>query len=61
MSPAMGRPPKGEMRRDKSLQLRLSEREMQTLDECAARLNASRTDIIVKGIRMVKQELDSQE
>ena len=61
MSPAMGRPPKGEMRRDKSLQLRLSELEMQMLDDCAARLNASRTDVISKGIRLVKQDLDSRE
>ena len=61
MPPAMGRPIKGKERRDQSLQLRLSKTEMQTLDECAERLNESRTDVISKGIHLVKERLDKKE
>lgn len=58
MSPKTGRPIKGESKRDKSLQLSLSEKEMNILDECAKTLKCSRTDVVSKGISLVKAELD---
>jgi Fe-S cluster assembly ATPase SufC len=60
MPPRTGRPIKGESKRDKSLQLRMSEQELNLLDECAARLKASRTDVVNKGIQLVKSELDKK-
>lgn len=60
MSPRTGRPIKGESKRDKSLQLRMSEQELKLLDECANRLQTSRTDVVNKGIQLVKAELDKK-
>ena len=60
MSPRTGRPIKGESKRDKSLQLRMSEQELGLLDECANRLQTSRTDVVNKGIQLVKAELDKK-
>lgn len=60
MSPRTGRPIKGTSKRDKSLQLRMSEEELNVLDECAKRLNLSRTDVVNKGIGLVKKELDEK-
>ena len=58
MSPKTGRPIKGTSKRDKSLQLRMSAEELETLVECAKRLGATRTDVVNKGIQLVKKELD---
>lgn len=58
MSPKTGRPIKGTSKRDKSLQLRMSEEELKLLDECAKQLNSTRTDVVNKGIQLVKKELD---
>ena len=60
MSPRTGRPIKGTSRRDKSLQLRMSGEELDLLDECAKQLCISRTDVISKGIKLVKEELDKK-
>ena len=60
MSPRTGRPIKGNSKRDKSLQLRMSERELDLLDECATALEISRTDVVNKGIQLVKDELDKK-
>ncbi len=60
MSPRTGRPIKGTSKRDKSLQLRLSGEELSLLDECARRLNISRTDVISRGIQLVNEELDKK-
>ena len=60
MSPRTGRPIKGTSKRDKSLQLRLSGEELSLLDECARRLNISRTDVISKGIQLVNEELEKK-
>lgn len=60
MSPKTGRPIKGTSKRDKSLQLRMSEEELNLLDECANRLNTSRTDVVNKGIQLVKIDLDKK-
>ena len=58
MSPRTGRPIKGASKRDKSLQLRMSIEELELLDECAKQLNETRTDVVNRGIRLVKKELD---
>ena len=60
MSPRTGRPIKGTSKRDKSLQLRMSADELNLLDECAELLNVTRTDVVNKGIRLVKSELDKK-
>lgn len=61
MSPRTGRPVKGTSKRDKSLQLRMSKEELEILDDCARRLELSRTDVVNKGILLVKKELDKKE
>lgn len=58
MSPRTGRPPKGDARKDQRLQIRMSTEEMQVLDECARRMQVTRTDVVNEGIRLVKQGLD---
>jgi len=60
VSPKTGRPIKGLTKRDKSLQLRMSVEELQLLDECSQRLEISRTDVINKGVKLVKKELDEK-
>lgn len=60
MPAKMGRPIKGESKRDKSLQLRMSADELALLDECAKRLAIPRTDVIAKGVRLVKKQLDEK-
>lgn len=60
MSPRTGRPVKGTSKRDKSLQLRMSQDELNLLDECSKILGESRTDVVNRGIRLVKEELDKK-
>ena len=60
MSPTTGRPIKGASKRDKNLQIRINTEELALLDECAQLLDISRTDVINKGIRLVKKELDNK-
>ncbi len=60
MSPRTGRPIKGTSKRDKSIQLRMSGEELDLLEECAERLNMTRTDVVNKGIKLVKLELDKK-
>ena len=60
MSPRTGRPIKRKSKRDKSLQLRMSEEELVLLDECARIMNISRTDVVNEGIQLVKEKLDKK-
>ena len=60
MSPRTGRPLKGETKRDKRVAVKLDESEIAILDECAQRTDSTRTDIIVRGIKLVKHELDKK-
>ncbi len=60
MSPRTGRPIKGTSKRDKSLQLRMSSEELELLDECSKRLELTRTDVVNRGIKLVKEELDKK-
>lgn len=61
MSPRTGRPIKGETRKDLRLQLRLNQEEMALIDECAKRTESTRTEVVMKGIKLVKQQLDEKE
>ncbi len=56
MSPRTGRPPK-ENPRKVSLNIRLTEQEAADIQECADLLDISRTDVIVKGVQLVRSEL----
>jgi len=60
MSPRTGRPIKGTSKRDKNLQIRMSDAELDLLNTCAVQLGISRTDVINKGILLVKEELDKK-
>lgn len=59
MSPRTGRPPK-ENPRNKNLNIRVSEDEAALIQQCADELETTRTEVIVKGIKMVKSEIDSK-
>ncbi|MFR8171205.1 MAG: CopG family transcriptional regulator [Marvinbryantia sp.] len=58
MSPA-GRP-KIENPKNIRLEIRLTEQEHELLNECAERLSSTKTEVINKGIQMVKEELDKK-
>ena len=55
ISPA-GRP-KIENPKNIRLEIRLTEKQNKTLNECAEKLNVNRTDVIIKGIELVKEEI----
>lgn len=55
-----GRPVKGTSKRDKGLQLRMSQDELDLLSECSKLLGESRTDVVNRGIKLVKKELDKK-
>lgn len=59
MSPRTGRP-KSDNPKNVRLELRLTQNEARLLQECADRLNTSRTDIINQGIKKIKDELDAK-
>lgn len=60
MSPKTGRPPKGEQSRKGKITIRVSDSEASKIQECADKLNASRTDAIMAGIDLLKAELDKK-
>lgn len=60
MSPRTGRPPKTGKTRDKSLNVRLTEEELSDLEYCSKELNISRTDIIVKGVQLIKEKIQTK-
>ena len=59
MSASKGRPP---IENPKSirLEIRMTVQEAAVLNECAERLSLTRTDVINKGVAMVKAELDKK-
>lgn len=57
MSPRIGRPPKGEVPKNVSLQLRISEKTATQLKECADVLGISRTEVIEKGVEELHKEV----
>ncbi len=52
----MGRPPRAESARNKSLNVRLTENELQRIEKCAQMLNKSRTDTLMYGIALIEAE-----
>ncbi len=59
MSPRTGRPPK-ENPRNVNLNIRVTKDEAQLIQDCADRLETTRTEVIVKGVEMVKAALDKK-
>ena len=59
MSPRTGRPPK-ENPRNVNLNIRITKEESQRIQNCADKLNMTRTDTIMKGIGMVEKEVEKQ-
>lgn len=57
MSPRTGRPPK-ENPRNINLNIRVTKDEAQLIQECATALGITRTDAIVKGISLLKAEIE---
>ncbi len=57
MSPRTGRPPK-ENPRNINLNIRISKNESELIKECSDKLNLTRTDVIIKGVNLVKSEID---
>ena len=60
MSPRTGRPPKGEQTRTNKITIRISDDEAQKIQDCADRLEKSRTDAIMAGIDLLKADLDKK-
>ena len=58
MSPRTGRPTSN--KKTERLEIRLTPEEAQDLQECAVRLNVSKTEVINKGVQLVKAELDKE-
>ena len=59
MSPRMGRPPK-ENPRNVNLNLRLTREEADLIQACADSLNTTRTEVIVKGVKLVRADLNKK-
>lgn len=56
----MGRRIQGETRKDLRLQLRLNREEMALIDECAEKTESTRTEVVMRGVKLVKRELDDK-
>ncbi len=54
MSPRTGRPT--DSKKDIKLQIRVDKQTLDELDECARKENSNRSDIVRKGIKLVKKE-----
>lgn len=59
MSPRTGRPPKDNPR-NVNLNIRVTKDEAQLIQNCADRLETTRTEVIIRGVEMVKAELDKK-
>lgn len=60
MSPRTGRPPKKDGKKDQTLQLRLSQETMNILNDCASKLNTTRTAVVEQGIGLVHKNLENK-
>ena len=58
MSPRTGRPTAN--KKTKRLEIRLTPNEAQDLEECAERLQISKTEVLNKGVKLVKADLDKK-
>lgn len=59
MSPRTGRPPK-ENPRNINLNIRITADEAQLIQDCADRLETTRTEVIIRGVEMVREALDKE-
>lgn len=59
MSSSKGRPPIDNPKNVR-LEIRLTEKQAEILSDCAERLKVSRTEVINRGVEMVKAELDKK-
>ncbi|MDN9632441.1 CopG family transcriptional regulator [Clostridioides difficile] len=57
MSSKLGRPPK-ENSKKLRFEVRLNQEQVDVLNECAENLKISKTDVVIKGIELVKEKLD---
>lgn len=57
MSKRLGRPPINKESRKESLNIRLTSEEKSDIEYCANKLKLSRTDTIMKGIGLIKEEI----
>lgn len=57
MSPKIGRP-KSETPKDTMLRVRLDEAYCQKLEQCAAKLNISKSNVVRKGIDLVEKSIE---
>ena len=55
----LGRP-KTDNARNKSINVRLRQSELDLIQECADKLNKTRTDTIMEGIKLLKVELENK-
>jgi len=60
VSPRTGRPPKGEESSTEKINIRVSKKEAQKIQDCADRMDATRTDAIMAGIDLLKDDLDKK-
>lgn len=60
MSPRTGRP-KLENAKDTMFRVRLDEDTKQDLEFCANQLNATKSEIVRKGIKLVKSEIEAKQ
>ena len=58
MSPRTGRPTSN--KKTKRLEIRLAPDELALMQECADRLGTTKTEVVVKGVKLVKAELDKK-
>ena len=56
--PKMGRPLKTKTPRNKKLNLRLSEDELNRISKCAELLNLNRTDTLMYGVSLIEEGLN---
>jgi hypothetical protein len=54
----IGRPT--ESKKTERLEIRLAPNEMKLLQDCASALNTTKTDVINRGVQLVKSELDKK-
>lgn len=60
MSPRTGRPPLQEVSRTEKLNIRLTRQEKEEIEYCSEKLNLSRTDAIMRGIGLIKKEIENK-
>lgn len=59
MAPRTGRPPKDNPR-NVNLNIRVTKEEAKLIQDCADALGTTRTEVIVKGVKLVKAELEQK-